>query len=370
MVPLMSVFSALNSAAFADDWPMAPTLAGMAAVPVSHAIDLALFFPSDDRARNDALIAETRRHLGGCLNAIELALRASLDCIPDIAKTLDCWPDAICWPTVRAQPTLLGPALMAHMQVRAGVSLMLRQFGHGNTDGADNDGPEPFMPGDSATLGDSAAALALAEARWTSTGGDDRPMRPDLPAEYFAELVWTAAACLAAVAQRATPDAGDRLLVAFERAGWALLADHDESASPIAEADRLVRRLGDDADSPELLGVALGQRRFLLFAALAARRLRMTMMQATEILVIGPLPQVATLCRALGGSDVDYRHLLLSLRPVRPSLTDGAIVTLADHYQQLRDDQADAAISGLRMPAAFRAKLGHLRAVTREAVGA
>ncbi|MFZ2998496.1 DUF2336 domain-containing protein [Sphingobium sp.] len=363
----MSVYSSLHGAALADNWPMAQRLAGLSAVPVSHAIDLAFFFPLDGHARHDALIAETRRHLGGCLNAIELALRASLDHVPDIAAALDASPDAICWPTVRAQPTLLGSALLAHMQMRAGVSLMLRQYGHPHADSVAEAEPEALLPVDDPTFGGAAAALVLAEGRWAVAGGDDQPMRPDLPAEYFAELVWTAAACLAARAQRTMPDDGDALLAAFERSGWALLADHDESASPIAEADRLIRRLGELSDSPELLGAALDQRRFLLFAALTARRLRMTMMQVTEILTMGPLPHVATLCRALGGSDADYRHLLLSLRPVRPCLTDAAIVTLADHYQQLSDIQADCAISGLRTPAAFRAKLDHLRVMTGEA---
>ena len=367
MVPRMSVYSSLHGAAIADTWPMAQRLAGLSAVPVAHAIDLALFFSLDDHARHDALIAETRRHLGGCLNAIELALRASLDHLPEVSAALDAWPDGICWPTVRAHPTLLGPAVLAHMRVRAGVSLMLRQYGHAHIEGVDKPESDAFLPVDNPSFGDAAAALMLAEGRWAVAGGDDQPMRPDLPAEYFAELVWTAAACLAAVVQRTMPEESHGMLAAFERSGWALLADHDESASPIAEADRLARRLGEMGDSPELLGAALAQHRFLIFAALTARRLRMTMMQVTEILVNGPLPQVATLCRALGGSDADYRYLLLSLRPVRPSLTDAAVAALADHYQQLSDSQADSAVSGLRTPAAFRAKLDHLRAMAGEA---
>ncbi len=360
----MNAYSSLTGAVMADSWPMAQVMAGMSAVPVGHAIDLAFFFPVEEQARHDALIAETRRHLGGCLNAIEMALRLSLDHAPDVAHILSRSPEPICWPTVRAQPTLIGPALLAHMQMRAGVSLMLRQFGQADVDRLDDGDGGVLALGDDPMIGDALSALALAEGRWIAAGGEDRPMRPDLPAEYFAELVWTAAACLAAVVQRSAPDLGDALLVGFERSGWALLADHDESASPVAEADRLVRRIGDLADSPELMGVALGQRRFLLFAALAARRLRMTTVQATEILVLGPLAQVAMLCRSLGGSDADYRHLLLALQPVRPSLSDAAIVAEAECYQQLTEMQADAAVSALRTPPAFRSRLDHLRRVT------
>lgn len=360
----MNAYSSLTGAAMADSWPMAQVMAGMSAVPVGHAIDLAFFFPVEERARHDALIAETRRHLGGCLNGIEMALRLSLDHAPDVAHILSRSPEPLCWPTVRAQPTLIGPALLAHMQMRAGVSLMLRQFGQPDIEHLDDGDGGVLALGDDPLVGDALSALALAEGRWIATGGEDRPMRPDLPAEYFAELVWTAAACLAAVVQRSAPDLGDAVLAAFERSGWALLADHDESASPMAEADRLVRRMGELADSPELMGIALGQRRFLLFAALAARRLRMATVQATDILVMGPLAQVAMLCRALGGSDADYRHLLLALRPVRPALSDAVIVAEAERYQGLTDMQADSAVSALRTPPAFRSRLDHLRRLT------
>src|SRR3546814_8258873 len=72
---------------------------------------------------------------------------------------------------------------------------------------------------------------------------------------------------------------------------------------------------------------------------------------------------VAALCRALGGSDSDYRQLLLALRPVRPSLSDATIVGEAMRYQELSVAQADAAVGALRAPAALRAKLDHLRRI-------
>lgn len=366
MVASMSVHSSLTEAAMMDSWPMARVMAGMSAVPIDHAIDLAFFFPMEDRVRHDALIAETRRHLGGCLTTIELALRAAIDAEPGVAAALDRRPGPICWPSVQMQPTLLSPALLAHMQMRAGVSLMLRPSGQ--PDGESNPGgmARELLRGDDPDYGDTVIALTLAQGRWIARGGEDHPMRADLPAEYYAELVWTAAACLAAVTQRSVPGADDALLALFETAGWALLADHDEGASPLAQADRLVRQLGDRADAPELLGGALGQRQFLLFAGLAARQLRMTIAQVTHMLVIGPVTQVGMLCRALGGSDADYRHLLLALRPVRPSLSDAAIVREAEAYQRLSDVQADAAITGLRAPVAFRAKLDHLRRIAGE----
>ena len=366
MVAPMSAYSSLTGTVMVDNWPMARVMAGISAVPVDHAIDLAIFFPVEERARHDALIAETRRHLGGCLTMIEIALRAAVDDAPAVVAALSPWPTPLCWPSVRMQPTLLSPAVLAHMQMRAAVTLMLRQAGQADGESDPDDARDRLLNVDDTDCGDAVAALLLAEGRWIAHGAEDQPMRADLPAEYYAELVWMAAACLVAAGQRSAPEMGDRLAGLFEQAGWALLADHDESASPLAEADRLVRRLGVRADMPDLLGAALGQRQFLLFAGLAARRLRMTMAQVTDILVLGPVAQVASLCRALGGSDADFRHLLLALRPVRPSLSDAAIVGQADAYQQLSDVQADAAVTRLRAPAAFRAKLDHLCRIAGE----
>jgi len=360
MLADMSAFSSLIGPTQADCWPMAQVMAGMSAVPVGHAIDLAFFFPDEGRERHDALVAETRRHLGGCLTAIEIGLRLALEERPEIAAALAQWPQPVCWPTLRAQPTLLGPALLAHMQMRGGVSLMLRQFGGPDGNAGSESEADSLFPADDPALGNALAALMLAEGRWLMTAAEDQPMQPDLPAGFFAELLWTAAACLAAIVQRSGVMESEAVLPLVEAAAQRLIARHDEALGPIAAADRLVHELGDRADAPELMGAALGQRQFLLFAALAGRRLRMESAQVADILVMGPVGQVAALCRALGGSDADYRHLLLALRPVRPSLSDAAIVGEAARYQALTVAQADAAVNALRAPAALRAKLDHL----------
>lgn len=364
MLADMSAFSSLIGPTQADCWPMAQVMAGMSAVPVGHAIDLAFFFPDEGRDRHDALVAETRRHLGGCLTAIEIGLRLALEERPEIAEALAQWPQPVCWPTLRAQPTLLGPALLAHMQMRGGVSLMLRQFGGPDGHAGGESEADALFPADDPALGEALAALMLAEGRWLMTAAEDQPMQPDLPAGFFAELLWTAAACLAAIVQRGDVIEPEAVVPLMEAAGQHLLTRHDEAMGPIAAADRLVRQLGDRADAPDLMGAALGQRQFLLFAALAGRRLRMESAQVADILVMAPVGQVAALCRALGGSDADYRHLLMALRPVRPSLSDAAIVGEAARYQDLTVAQADAAVGALRAPAALRAKLDHLRRIS------
>jgi hypothetical protein len=357
----MSATSTFTGTGLAGGGSMARVTAGASAVPVDHAIDLAFFFSHDSDARQDALVSETRRQLGGCVAAVEIALRLSLAHAPALDAALDLSPAPLAWAMIGARPTLIAPALLAHMRMRAGVALMLRQYGQGDIDQSGAALPGPLPAADDPKLGDAVAALALAEGRWLVPGGEDQPLRPDLPAELFADLVWTVAACLARAAERAMGGADDALYAAFDRSGWALLADHDEDASPLAQADHIVRRMGDGADDPLLLGAALDQRRFLLFAALAARRLRVGTGQLVEMLLLGPIGDVALACRALGGSDADYRQLLLSLRPVRPSLSDAAIVAAADAYAQIGQAQADAAVAALRTAPLFRARLDHLR---------
>lgn len=363
MLADMSAFSFLTGPTAADSWPTTSVLAGMSAVPVGHAIDLAFFFPNEGRERHDALMAETRRHLGACVTGIERSLRFALEQQPQVAALLAPRMEAICWPTICAQPTLLGPALLAHMQMRAGVTLLLRQFGQPD-DRLDESEAETILPTNDAAVAEALVALAEAEGRWLAPGAEDEPMQPDLPAEHFAELMWTAAASIMALVQRSASTDADMMLPAFEKAGWTLLSEHDETRGPIAAAERLVRCLGERADAPELLGAALGQRRFLLFAALTARRLRMDCAHVADILVMSPVAELAALCRSLGGSDADYRHLLLALRPVRPSLTDAAIIIEAERYQALTEAQADGLVNALRAPRALRAKLDHLRQVT------
>lgn len=367
----MSAHSSFTGTVMAGNWPMARVMAGASAVPVGHAIDLAFVFPDHGPdhgqnhadARADALISETRRHLGGCVAAIEMRLRLSLAHAPAVSAALDRCPAPLAWPSIRAQPTLLGPALLSHMQMRAALALMLRQYGQPDLERTQA-APSGMLPAaDDPDLGDAVTALMLAEGRWLAIGGEDQPMRPDLPAEHYAELVWTVAACLALATERTAADSADLVFAAFERSGWALLADHDESASPILLADQLVRRMGEAADAPDLLGAALDQRRFLLFATLAARHLRIDTTQLIDMLLLGPVAQVAILCRALGGSDADYRQLLLALRPVRPSLSDTLILAEADRYQTLTKAEAEALLGAWRTPAAFRAKCDHLRAV-------
>ncbi|MBB3980893.1 hypothetical protein GGR44_000524 [Sphingobium fontiphilum] len=365
MVPGMSAASSPLSMMLADDWPTTSIAAGVSAAPVRHAVDLARLFPVEGGDWSDRLVVETRRQLAGCLAWVEMDLRRILAQAPALAGALGPMPDAVGWTTLSAHPALMGPELVAHMRLRAGLGLLLRQQGAPGDMDAGVSEPADFSAGGEPDLADCAAALAMAEGRWAAPGLQDGPIKPDMPAEYFAELVWIAAASLCAAMIRAGTAAVDNILEAVDAAGAAMLARHDEGAGALGLADRLVRMAGAQADEPTLLGRALEQRRFLLFGALAARRLRLPTPVVMAALVDGPLLQVAALCHAIGGGPADYGLMLMALRPVRPALGDAMILSETERYAALTAAEADAVVAMLRVAAPLREGLAQIARLAR-----
>jgi hypothetical protein len=356
----MTVPSSQVGNAMAEIW-LAEIPVDLSFVAADHAAALAAYFPALSGARSDAVVAETRRHLGGCLTAIETGLRLALAREPGMADILAALPEPLCWPMVCAQPGLISPALLAHMRLRAGVSLILREQGKPSGEADDLSASVDIgAQADHATR-EAATLLALAEWHWAVPGGERQPLRPDLPAEHYAELVWTAVACILKGLRDHEALGGTSVLDACQRSASTLLSRHDEAASPIAVAHRLVHLLGPRADGREWLGRALGERRFLLFAALAGNRLQLDPERLIAILFDGALARISVLCSALGGSGADFRHLLLTLRAVRPSLTDEAIVDAAERYDELNERDIASAMALLRAPALLGVKLDCLR---------
>lgn len=353
MVTGMSAYPPLAAAAVVQSPLSGEALAALADVPLGHAIDLASFFPLGREEATDALVVETRRHLGGCLLGIETALILATG---EAGQGFSATSSPICWSMVNVRPTLISPQLLGHMRLRAGTSLILRD--NGGPDGDDSAIADDLFAREDERYAEAAALLAMAEGRWAMAGGEWQPMRADLPAEYFAELLWTAVACLAFATGSVTEHGA---LERLERAGNAVLARHDEAANPLACADRLVRQMGTDADRPELRGIALMQRRFLLFVALTARRLNIESERLLGLLLTGKVEEIAALCSAWGGSGDELRHLLLLLRAARPSLTDRVIVAAADTFAQHGVASANRDfLLRLRTPAILRAKLALL----------
>jgi hypothetical protein len=354
MLPVMSVISSFPHTMMADDWSMMSVMAGLSAAPVRHAIDLARLFPGDAPEWPDAMLFETRRHLAGCLSAMEIGLRQALELNASIAPVLRALPEPVVWPGICARPALVAPSLLGHMRLRGGISLLLRQYGRADEDADELADRLDLTASADSAISQAAIALNLAEGRWSMTGMEGQPIRPDLPADQFVDLLWTAAAPLCAALLRTGLMPTDSILAAVEGAGRSMLADHDEGQGAIALADRLVRLLGERADAPSLLGAALAQRRHLLFAALAARRLRIDTIILIDVMLAEPIEQVAAVCHALGGSAPDYRHLLLALRPVRVALNDAVIVREAERYDAMSEGEADAIVAGLRAPSSLR----------------
>ncbi|CAN5313056.1 hypothetical protein BH10PSE12_BH10PSE12_00500 [soil metagenome] len=325
--------------------------------PFLHMLDLAQFLPVGAPLWTDAMISETRRHLAGCLIGIEADLRHELNLIaghPGAAV-----PAATAWDEVQAHPQLIGIDLLPHMRIRAAVGLIGRQAGaaaNGSTAPAGEDLAWLIADEDS-EIAAQASALARAEQRWTAPGGERSPMLADLPAEYFADLAWTVAALAARASSRTGEMAASAAMDHIADATHRIIARHDEGDTPVARAAMMARMMRGRPDEGHMLGQALGHRRILLFAALAGVRVGIAAEAILHALVHAAPDRLAGLCHALGGSDTDFRHLLIQLRPVRAGLNDAHIVALTADYDGMSEGDADAAIAGLRGPSDLRAKL-------------
>src|SRR3546814_8201215 len=124
------------------------------------------------------------------------------------------------------------------MQMRGGISLMLRQFG-GPDGGSGESEADSLFPADDPALGEALAALMLAEGRWLLTAAEDQPMQPDLPAGFFAELLWTAAACLVAIVQRSGLIEAESVVPLVEAAAQRQLARSEEHTSELQSLMRI-----------------------------------------------------------------------------------------------------------------------------------
>tara|TARA_B110001454_G_scaffold173369_1_gene164623 strand:+ start:587 stop:1636 length:1050 start_codon:yes stop_codon:yes gene_type:complete len=288
---------------------------------------------------SDALVARTRRHIGGCLSAVEMALRLELGV--EIEARL---PDVVCWARVQADPALLSPILLADMRDRAAIGLMAQDRMLAE---AVPDTDAPPLPAGAADL---LAALALAQSGWADAGPDHRPMRADLPAEAMPELVWTAGALLAEAAPAS--DSG-----AIDSACAALLTRHDEQHMPFAQAALLAHRLRGAGENPEMLLSLARQRQILALFAIAADRIGLELPSLVRHVAEGEEQALFTLCRAAQFPREVAVRLVLGRRSVARGVDDSVLVEYADDYDRMTPAEARAAVAGLSLSAPFRAKL-------------
>jgi len=323
---------------------------GAMAGPLAHMLDVARFLPGETGGWSDALVSGTRRHLAGCLHAVERDFRAALGHGPAVHS-----PST--WDGVCAAPQIISRDLLAHMRCRAAVGLMGLQDGIGLNGAAAPPGEDiGWLVHDAdAAIGAAALTLLQSERRWSVAGEAGLPA--DLPSEHYAELVWIVVAL--GVVRVAVQDMGALTDVALR-----LIAAHDEQQGPIAQADMLARVLGQRADADQMLGQSLAQRRLLLFAALAGQRQGMDCATMLDALVHASRDGLAGLCLALGGSASDYRHLLLQLKLLHSDWNDEAILSAAAAFDQITPFQAAATVGAFRCPRELRAKLELIGAMT------
>ncbi len=293
---------------------------------------------------SDAVVARTRRHIGGCLTAVEMALGLELG-----AETELPLPDAVCWGRVQADPALLSPMLLADMRDRAAIGLMAQD--DMLADRQEDAAAPPFADG----IADLLAVLALAQSGWADAGPDGRPMRADLPAEAMPELVWTVGALLA---DASPPERAS----AIDHACAALLMRHDEQHMPFAQAALLAHRMrgaGEDGDA--LLGLAR-QRHILALLAIMADRIGVDLPHLVRQVVEGEEQALFTLCRAAQFPREVAVRLVLGRRSVARGVDDSVLVDYADGYDRTPAAEALSSVAGLSLSAPMRAKLAAVSA--------
>jgi hypothetical protein len=294
---------------------------------VRHDADLARLVEVAPRRWPDALLAETRFHLAGLINALELAIGLHVT-DATIEAALGQLGAGYGRRAIEAEPGLLSPALLGHLRRRAAVAMLLRQ----------NDSGRAFAS--LAVLGqgsandryvDALAALGIAERRWSAPMLLDAPMRPDLPAEHFHDLAWTVAALLIRGAEQGTGRSDPAMVKGIAQATERLIARHDEGQGAVALAARCARSLPGELRFA-LAPAALIDARLLLFAALAESETGLPIDDGLDALI--------------GARDED-RHCLLRLMRIDDAVAFRTAELLAPLAGGLGDagDAGDAALA-------------------------
>lgn len=333
--------------------PLASRSAGLPDDGARRALAFAPFFPAGHPRWSDAMIARTRRHAGGCASSVEMALRIALcERLPALGSILEATGPAIVWRMLEQNPQRMSDALFSHFRLRAGLSLL-----------AAPDGGEGFAaiaaahPGET-TLENRLAGLALSQQRWADRGGEDAPLRADLPAEEIRELASLTAAMLLRAAARSDVEPLDRLADAMNDALQSLLAAHDEESGPLAQAMLVACQIGDSLDAGTWRLLTSGGA--ILLCALIARRCRLSVDAVGFALVDGREGELLAMCRLADMPADAVLALLGSVGIVRPAPSDNRLQALAAEYEMLSADEARARCALLGLDADLRAAIGRL----------
>lgn len=290
-----------------------------------HAEDAALIVGAPSSRWTDALLSEARAQIGGCLNSVELAITLNIN-VPAVSALVETLGTAYCRHAIEAEPQLLGKGLIEHFRLRAALVLVARN--------ARERAVPPEMDGEArgAMLADEPdpdgllAALNLAEMRWLTQAPPDAPIRADLPADIYADLIWSAAALLVQACERQLGHLSREIIEAISDATERAAARHDEVTGPFALADRFARIARPD-ERRRLALLALRERRLLLFAALAARELNVTLVAILAALLDDVPGGRGALLSAMGVDDLSALRTLEALSPLDGHMADDEAIT-------------------------------------------
>jgi hypothetical protein len=319
-----------------------------------HRADLALFSDNGSSRWTDALLAETRFQLSGTMNAVEMAIRLEVS-EREVEARLSALQQPYCGPALERQVDLLSPELLAHFRLRGALSVVQRER------------PDPALTGNLGdlmeTLGEgpftqALAALALAEQRWAGPLLLDMPLKPDLPAEHFCDLAWTAAALLirgmASGGQATDREAMHALIQAVER----VIARHDEGTGPFALAQRCARALSGE-ERLRLAPMALIERRLLLFCALVEAETALPIDHVLGALIDGGDLARQAILKLMGIDEAIAVHVFEMLAPLTAAAgeRDVALTQFVERYRRIEQSEVEAWLASMLMPAALVAKL-------------
>jgi hypothetical protein len=321
---------------------------------VRHGADLALLADVGPRRWTDALLAETRFHLAGMINAIELAIGLHIS-DPAAEALIGQLGAGHARRAIEDELGLLSPELLGHLRRRAAAALLLR---HNETTGTPARFAAPGAGTGNEAYMDALAALGIAERRWCGPMLLDAPMRPDLPAEHYHDLAWTVAALLIRGCERLSGQGGPALIRAIAQATERLIARHDEGQGGFALALRCARSL-PRAARLALAPAALIDARILLFAALADCETGLAIERVIDALI---------------GEDDAGRHAVLRLLRIDDAVAfraaellapltalagggDHALVAFVEAYQVYGEAQAELWLAGMISPRALTEKL-------------
>lgn len=318
-----------------------------------HRADIALFSDNVPNRWTDALLAETRFHLAGTMNAVEMAIRLEVS-EGDIEVRLAGLPQPWCGPALERQADLLTPELLAHYRLRGALSVIQRDRAHAGAAGQD----ALLTPGEDSPFAQALAALSLAEQRWTGPMLFDAPLRPDLPAEIFCELVWTVAALLIHGLSQ-SESAGDRdAAPALIHAAQHIIARHDEGSGPFALARRCARALST-AERQRIAPLALTGRRLLLFCALVEAETALPAEAVLGALIDGGSEARRAVLKLMGMDETLAVQLFEMLAPLTGGAADhdAALLAFIERYRETSQSEAEGWLNRWLVPPALAAKL-------------